>query len=115
MFEQILFQSTRPAWGATIMAIITHDIGAVSIHAPCVGRDLHPESFPNGINEFQSTRPAWGATEIGMEIGTSTQFQSTRPAWGATKVSREKVSPGQFQSTRPAWGATRADGCGPGG
>ena len=55
------FQSTRPAWGATLNIIE----GAV-------------------IAGFQSTRPAWGATICVLDSVHGYRFQSTRPAWGAT-------------------------------
>ena|GEM_PF-6814635 len=34
-----MFQSTRPGWGATLMALIFDINFNVSIHAPRVGRD----------------------------------------------------------------------------
>ena len=56
------FQSTRPAWGATIMRLGRLRGITVSIHAPRVGRD--PERRLSQLTKirFQSTRPAWGAT-----------------------------------------------------
>ena len=57
-----IFQSTRPAWGATDFFL-----------GDCVQV------------EFQSTRPAWGATCILLcRHRQLFPFQSTRPAWGAT-------------------------------
>ena len=58
----IIFQSTLPAWGATLV------IGDV----------------PYQLGAFQSTLPAWGATAILDAIATRLGFQSTLPAWGAT-------------------------------
>ncbi len=101
-----MFQSTRPAWGATF-----------------------PEGKSHTIGLFQSTRPAWGATTAHHQRPRNTGFQSTRPAWGATgTVARPTIrvlvsihapcvgrDPSVdtiaedslwFQSTRPAWGAT---------
>ena len=40
------FQSTRPVWGATSFEIISRILGAISIHAPRVGRDT---SKPSGL------------------------------------------------------------------
>ena len=57
-----LFQSTRPAWGATI-----------------------PVATVTTVSMFQSTRPAWGATRILSRRYRQRWFQSTRPAWGATR------------------------------
>ena len=115
-----LFQSTRPAWGATQMTI----------------------SIP-AMHLFQSTRPAWGATpprcfnpraprgarrgiaaksthgccfnpraprgarlDFQPRLRRNVLFQSTRPAWGATRIFRGDRNVMMFQSTRPAWGAT---------
>ena len=58
-----VFQSTRPAWGATALELLHFNVQPV----------------------FQSTRPAWGATAyFGCSSGGEYKFQSTRPAWGAT-------------------------------
>ena len=106
--HRILFQSTRPIWGATVRITLA-------------GRDYI---------EFQSTRPIWGATQVDRagdvrrknfnprapygarhgrkewEIGVS-PFQSTRPIWGATSNYIEHlITQALFQSTRPIWGAT---------
>ena len=57
-----IFQSTRPAWGATVRRPFCGDFYGISIHAPRVGRDS-PSLYPSlRICKFQSTRPAWGAT-----------------------------------------------------
>ncbi len=78
----------------------------VSIHAPCVGRDVAAGPVVPGTVWFQSTRPAWGATGYNVSISGITVFQSTRPAWGATVFCRAFQPLARFQSTRPAWGAT---------
>ena len=85
-----IFQSTRPAWGATarchVNAVMPADFnpraphGArhafrlravaryrISIHAPRMGRDGQPGDIVKEINIFQSTRPAWGATRHSRE------------------------------------------------
>ena len=38
-FACLIFQSTRPVWGATIVKHHTRHVIAISIHAPRVGRD----------------------------------------------------------------------------
>ena len=60
-----MFQSTRPAWGATCPGPATRLCTAVSIHAPRVGRDTFFAGAVAFLNLFQSTRPAWGATMQG--------------------------------------------------
>ena len=61
-----LFQSTLPAWGATIMISGKFQCAKISIHAPRMGSDilLTIKLFP--MFPFQSTLPAWGATPRGM-------------------------------------------------
>ena len=79
------FQSTLPAWGATV----------------CNGSGVL-------IWLFQSTLPAWGATRAELPCFLHRQvFQSTLPAWGATISKNSGQIVTVFQSTLPAWGATR--------
>ena len=59
----MLFQSTRPVWGATDRNVVTLSCVPISIHAPRVGRDPFGISFTQKHMAFQSTRPVWGATE----------------------------------------------------
>src|ERR1700722_2657503 len=62
-----VFQSTRPAWGAT-----------------------QSRAGVRRLSVFQSTRPAWGATLENVERRNGDLlFQSTRPAWGATSEPNE--------------------------
>ena len=58
----VLFQSTRPVWGATIRTARKTTTSTISIHAPRVGRDYTTTLSPTGTYKFQSTRPVWGAT-----------------------------------------------------
>ena len=101
------FQSTLPAWGATIIAVTKliatinfnprsprgerprtsglHHQPQISIHAPRVGSDLPWMLCESAAMRFQSTLPAWGATTFGPNApNTPPRFQSTLPAWGAT-------------------------------
>ena len=56
------FQSTLPAWGETGEAE-RQDRGAdISIHSPCMGRDLCKSRRSRAMARFQSTLPAWGET-----------------------------------------------------
>ena len=58
----MLFQSTRPVWGATGLPNIKSTQAYVSIHAPRVGRDQEQTQDTAALRAFQSTRPVWGAT-----------------------------------------------------
>ena len=106
MFPANLFQSTRPAWGATSAPGMLSRRIAISIHAPRVGRDSRKSSAQLQEHTFQSTRPAWGATASLAASPWCLAFQSTRPAWGATWAIFKWYEIPTFQSTRPAWGAT---------
>ncbi len=127
--QLITFQSTLPAWGATIS-------GPSQAIIFCCFNPRSPRGERRGhfakrfsLGRFQSTLPAWGATEVwlptwscsavsihaprvGSDFWHSAMivgklgFQSTLPAWGATEETAEGVKVTKFQSTLPAWGAT---------
>ena len=130
----IIFQSTLPAWGATVGA----GAGAGA------GADFNPRS-PRGErlplplvrfyrDIFQSTLPAWGATRVeGARTPSTVNFNPRSPrgerhrGWedctlqpeisihaprvGSDFLTRMQQTQQQiFQSTLPAWGATEAIG-----
>ena len=101
------FQSTRPAWGATNDLGRTCRTEAISIHAPRMGRDAPRSLMMAGQKDFNPRAPH-GARHVVREKGrASARFQSTRPAWGATSYCPDcRAERRKFQSTRPAWGAT---------
>ena len=78
------FQSTRPARGATALEIDVMLCDAVSIHAPRAGRDdnrLGPHRWRGGFNP----RAPRGARRLRIfRRRWRHRFQSTRPARGAT-------------------------------
>ena len=84
-----VFQSTRPARGATAGPWATESGDRVSIHAPRAGRDTSRAANSSG-NKFQSTRPARGATTSRPIILQVELFQSTRPARGATRPGEDR-------------------------
>ena len=124
-----MFQSTRPARGATSPWDPMPSRAAVSIHAPRAGRDKHLFRDGRGRITFQSTRPARGATALRVEeqleeevsihapragrdlpsfflwrVGCSFNPRAPR---GARRVrSHRRIRAILFQSTRPARGAT---------
>ena len=129
--DSLIFQSTRPAWGATC----TYDeliagAPAISIHAPRMGRDVSPAARSLAGDRFQSTRPAWGATSRDRGRGARRRISIHAPRMGRDGIcdmircaaiyfnprAPHGARPGvrwaestarKFQSTRPAWGATR--------
>ncbi len=101
-----LFQSTRPARGATRRFPGPWLPCGVSIHAPRAGRDSRSAARRSYACRFNPRAPR-GARHA--QVGRDWQaagFQSTRPARGATKVNAILGNTGKFQSTRPARGAT---------
>ena len=100
-----VFQSTRPARGAT--PPITPVTMSSIFQSTRPARGATTRSFTSFIKaKFQSTRPARGATLTSHKRYRSRVFQSTRPARGATKGQERLPDYRRFQSTRPARGAT---------
>ena len=63
-----LFQSARPARGATGSRSTTMTVKAVSIRTPREGRDSLPRVLYPDDRRFQSARPARGATGCRLVI-----------------------------------------------
>ena len=81
----IVFQSTLPVGGATLLIAFPFAVLAISIHAPRGGSDLLSDFQRYTDDGFQSTLPVGGATsKVGVKPVRST-FQSTLPVGGATK------------------------------
>ena len=80
----LLFQSTRPVWGATAGGDGAADVIHVSIHAPRVGRD--PNESVNGacVIGFNPRAPCGARPWSTCRAASWHLFQSTRPVWGAT-------------------------------
>ncbi len=128
----VIFQSTRPARGATPLGLVGGEFARISIHAPRAGRDVHVrhrphirrvsihapragrDLVPNGsapvVSRFQSTRPARGATSSGMRRASNVAFQSTRPARGATLLIWYCVQPLPVSIHAPRAGRDQAPG-----
>ena len=108
----LLFQSTRPLRGATLLSPLSEDrlkisihaplagrdtsflytyyIIKISIHAPLAGRDETPAPVETPVVVFQSTRPLRGATALVLTATAALPvFQSTRPLRGATEKPAE--------------------------
>ena len=102
-----MFQSTRPAWGATPFLPAPRNPTYVSIHAPRVGRDELDLDLRRSYQLFQSTRPAWGATGARNLVSRPDLCFNPRAPRGARLGYLCSLLMGkEFQSTRPAWGAT---------
>ena len=82
------FQSTLPAWGATLRVRGGNPSrGSFNPRSPR-GERLKRVDLDLVKDKFQSTLPAWGATPITLASLQPDKFQSTLPAWGATARSR---------------------------
>ena len=79
-----MFQSTRPAWGATGSAEVKLRGGMVSIHAPRVGRDEIKIVLGGKFSRFNPRAPRGARLNRFGQGDKRNGFQSTRPAWGAT-------------------------------
>ena len=106
--HDLLFQSTHPSWGATQQEVLHQVLRNISIHAPIVGCDLSPvcsEISCNGL--FQSTHPSWGATYRGFRHFLGVLISIHAPIVGCDKAAGDKhTANALFQSTHPSWGAT---------
>jgi len=82
-----VFQSTRPARGATRTIHWIFSTIGFNPRAPRGARLTAQPTQTSGSPGFQSTRPARGATKELLAILEDAWFQSTRPARGATPTS----------------------------
>ena len=81
------FQSTPPARGATVTAILNSGIPVISIHAPREGGDLTMMSTMDSLRHFNPRPPRGGRLpDVLRDVGV-VEFQSTPPARGATASS----------------------------
>ena len=122
------FQSTLPAWGATLLQTVCRISCNFNPRSPR-GERPYARYDVNLEDVFQSTLPAWGATRQRRMTHRRQRFQSTLPAWGATRKDGRRIKAyaisihaprvgsdvalppflprsTKFQSTLPAWGAT---------
>jgi hypothetical protein len=79
-----MFQSTPPAWGATVQRHISCGDHHVSIHAPRVGGDQNLCHLFRLLMCFNPRPPRGGRLVITPSLVPVSMFQSTPPAWGAT-------------------------------
>ena len=106
VYVRIKFQSTLPAWGATLPNRI-HHTGQTNFNPRSPhGERLHHLVHGNSNGNFNPRSPH--GERLGLQdveiVGL--EFQSTLPAWGATAAYFDFVRSLKFQSTLPAWGAT---------
>ena len=80
------FQSTLPAWGATLLVVWTLGVQEISIHAPRMGSDDYIDNTDQ-VEDISIHAPRMGSDcmRISKQYAKNV-FQSTLPAWGATKT-----------------------------
>ena len=106
-FRTLRFQSTLPAWGATLAARAIFSAVLISIHAPRMGSDKTREEIKLNFIHFNPRSPHGERRTSAGNAKSSETFQSTLPAWGATAAKNyAEAWRIEFQSTLPAWGAT---------
>ena len=109
LWEQHLFQSTRPVWGATtrLMRISCRTFN-FNPRAPC-GARLRQGRARSTLRQFQSTRPVWGATVIPADRAQNPiNFNPRAPCGARLTAGTTDALCAKFQSTRPVWGATES-------
>ena len=103
----IIFQSTLPARGATVMTNAQFSSLRISIHAPRTGSDPCDGGYFAASFAFQSTLPARGATALVNKYGGNKKYFNPRSPHGERRGEQyATTSYVEFQSTLPARGAT---------
>ena len=83
ILQDVEFQSTLPAWGATTAIAPAGEVLKISIHAPRMGSDILLLVLRPVVPIFQSTLPAWGATYQFSETGFSDSISIHAPRMGS--------------------------------
>ena len=104
--HSVVFQSTRPVWGATTR-YCNYSKGKFDFNprAPCGARPLN--SFRNKcLFNFNPRAPCGARRKAGIIVEQVKEFQSTRPVWGATRKSNRSADWVYFNPRAPC-GARR--------
>ena len=101
------FQSTLPAWGATIIYYLHRECPYISIHAPRMGSDLYSSLTSKWAIRYFNPRSPHGERPASLALCIPHNHFNPRSPHGerplfATALMIEII----FQSTLPAWGAT---------
>ena len=129
----IIFQSTRPLRGETMLVLLRSIAATFSIHSPLAGRDKTMKTIFDKITLFNPLAPCGARPPSSATSSNPCSFQSTRPLRGETQreghgqhrhVFFNPLAPcgarhfslighvrhQHFQSTRPLRGETRRHG-----
>ena len=86
----VRFQSTPPAWGATLKEYDSLYRELISIHAPRVGSDLRLTYAFKDCSYFNPRPPRGERRAQNISVINLFVFQSTPPAWGATQHTQSR-------------------------
>ena len=104
-----IFQSTRPARGATPAGAGLKLFRCISIHAPREGRDVAAsEAIPAISISIHAPREGRDSVGLSVSVVLGTYFNPRAPRGARRQSFHHSTSCIQFQSTRPARGATAA-------
>ena len=102
-----LFQSTLPAWGATIAALAAKRARVISIHAPRVGSDRACRARASCRRYFNPRSPRGERPPGSCTSSPPKSYFNPRSPRGERQLRcRMQGRLRRFQSTLPAWGAT---------
>ena len=105
-----LFQSTRPARGATSSSCSARHCNAVSIHAPRAGRDgIALEHYDPATVSIHAPRAGRDTVDQARVAVFAVSIHAPRAGRDGRSGSTSSAR-GKFQSTRPARGATSSNG-----
>ena len=105
---ELLFQSTHPSWGATLLLVLSTQMILISIHAPIVGCDCFLFRFFLSSINISIHAPIVGCDFSYRCITMLTKLISIHaPIVGCDQSKKFPYNQHiLFQSTHPSWGAT---------
>ena len=78
----LIFQSTLPAWGATVDCLTLSNTKLFQSPLPAWGATIRRSELTRNHRRFQSTLPAWGATYRPLSISVSCRNFNPRSPHG---------------------------------
>ena len=102
----ITFQSTLPAWGATVLFLRAVPVVMISIHAPRMGSDVGRLLDLEQHKLISIHAPRMGSDKAKLLGSLILLISIHAPRMGSDQYSQRWRPSNKFQSTLPAWGAT---------
>ena len=101
----MLFQSTRPVWGATGIRVDTYTVADDFNPRAPYGARLRQLLRGHQTNQFQSTRPVWGATAARRRRDPARRISIHAPRMGRDSSVSQPSTPTQNFNPRAPYGA----------